>query len=41
MKMPTLTRRALLVAAASATFAWAAPAAAQVTLLNVSYDVAR
>jgi sulfate transport system substrate-binding protein len=35
------TRRALLLAAACAAIGWSAPSAAQTTLLNVSYDVAR
>ena len=34
-------RRALLSSAASFLFVWSAPGLAQVTLLNVSYDVAR
>jgi sulfate transport system substrate-binding protein len=41
MKMTVLTRRSLLAAAATAALAWSLPAAAQTTLLNVSYDVAR
>jgi sulfate transport system substrate-binding protein len=39
--MTTLTRRSLLALAAASTFSWATPTFAQVTLLNVSYDVAR
>src|SRR5512132_3974318 len=40
MKMPSLPRRALLAAALLSLLA-SAPAFAEVTLLNVSYDVAR
>jgi sulfate transport system substrate-binding protein len=41
MKMPSTVRRALLVTAALSSLLWSVPGHAQVTLLNVSYDVAR
>lgn len=41
MNMAPRIRRVLLLAAATATLVWSVPGHAQVTLLNVSYDVAR
>ena len=41
MKMLSFSRRVLLAAAALFPLAWSAPGLAQVTLLNVSYDVSR